>query len=77
MSTRDEQPQVVITVSKATRDLLRAQVVPGTRMVGELWRHDGRVDLLVDAEVFAHLEAISTDMDLAIAQVCARQFGRA
>ena len=69
--------QVTITVCMATRDLLAEHAAPGMRMVGELWRHDGRVDMLVDAEVFVRLEALDPDMDKAIAQLCAGQVGRA
>jgi hypothetical protein len=72
-----EQPTVCITVSRETRDLLAAHVTAGCRLVGELWRHDGRVDLLVDSIVFAHLEAIDPNPDIAIRKLCASKVGHA
>ena len=71
-----DQPQVTVTVSKATRDLLAEHASLGV-LVGDLWRFDGRVDLQLDAAVAERLATLDPDPDTAIRKLLASGVGHA
>lgn len=61
-----------ITISASTYELLREHGAGmGMNMVGGVVIPDGRVQIVVDEEVFSRLEALAPgDADAALRQVC-------
>lgn len=68
----------VITISAASRALLEAHVQPGRSLGAPRAEFpDGRVEIDVDEDVHASLEAIDPDPDTAIRVLCTIGVGRA
>ena len=61
-----------ITISASTHDLLREHGrAMGMNMIGGVIHPDGRVQIVVDEEVFVRLEALSPgDPDAALRTLC-------
>lgn len=64
-----------VIITKASHDLLKAHA-QGTMKPCEQ-TSDGMYVAWFDDEVYAHLTAISDNIDEAIRMVCSKQFGRA
>ncbi len=66
----------LITISRASHELLAAHSKTGN-VLGGVELPDGRLQIVVDEDVFSALSAIDADPDRAISQLCGSGVGHA